>query len=296
MKKVKQGYNHYRHNLEDFIPEIGAGIEDTLKPGVYRIMNSMTCPIYFSKYPVATDELINLPNTTSDAVLQEIDTFWKAATKEKFDKYKFVYKRGVLLFGAPGTGKTCTITQVMTKVVKEGGVVFFNPDPSMLVPAVDIVKQIQPDIKILVVWEEFDNIVNSATFLSILDGQLQMENVLYIATTNYIDRIPLRVRNRASRFATVIEVGIPDADTRMLYLKHKLLPEDQQDLQKWVELSEGMVIDQLKDLIISVCCFGRSLDVAVAKIREMDNMAKAEQEEEAYDDDDEDNELYETQN
>lgn len=280
------GYAHYMTDGKNYVPSRNDGMVPTLPPAIYQVDQLQNGELIFRPQPAASDKLINLPNTASDLVLAEINQFWEAKTKEKFDRYGLVYKRGVLLYGDPGTGKTCTIAQVMDKVVNEGGIVLFNPHPQLVVLAAERIREIQPGMKMLIVWEEFDNLVNQSSFLSLLDGQLQLDNVLYIATTNYIDRIPVRVRNRPSRFATVIEIGKPDADTRLAYLKYKLLPEDQQDLNKWVEVSNGMVIDQIKDLIVSVCCFDRSLDEAAKKIHEMNEIVSSEEDEDEEEDDD----------
>ena len=95
------------------------------------------------------------------------------------------------------------------------------------------------DRPIMVIWEEFENWVAGyeADILNILDGVHQVDNVFYIATTNYIQQIPPRIRNRPSRFADVIEIGPPSANLRKAYIEAKIHPDDKIDIKKWVKKS-----------------------------------------------------------
>jgi SpoVK/Ycf46/Vps4 family AAA+-type ATPase len=103
----------------------------------------------------------------------------------------------------------------------------------------------------------------------LLDGETQVGNVVYLATTNYLSKIPSRIKNRPSRFARVIEVGQPNEEARRMYLTAKLQEDDLKYLEPMVQATDGFVIDQLKDLVISVCCFGQPISEAVMKIQEM---------------------------
>lgn len=48
-----------------------------------------------------------------------------------------------------------------------------------------------------------------------------------------------------------------------------LHPSDSGLLPSFVEASDGFVVDQMKDLIVSVCCLGQELSDAVRKIKDM---------------------------
>jgi SpoVK/Ycf46/Vps4 family AAA+-type ATPase len=134
-----------------------------------------------------------------------------------------------------------------------------------------LIKDIEPNKKVLVIWEEFDTILrhDESTLLSLLDGEIQVGNIIYLATTNYLAKIPARIKNRPSRFARVIEVSEPNEESRRAFLKAKLHDSDTDKLEPMVQATEGFVIDQIKDLIISVCCFGYPISEAVLKIKQM---------------------------
>lgn len=263
------GYYNFYEDMGIFMPTAPEVTREKITPGVYTVGRTMDGRLYLSSMMSTTDTLVKLPNFTSEQIINEVKSFWNDKTKAHFERYGLVYKRGILLHGNPGTGKTCTIASVMDNVVNEGGIVVFNPDPALLANIVNAVRQIEPDLKVLTVFEEFDNLVDNPEFLSLMDGQLQLENIVYIATTNYIHNIPLRIRNRPSRFATVLEVGPPAADVRQAYLAAKLRGEDAKLIEELVARTDGMVIDQIKDVIVSICCIGLEMAEAIEKIRLM---------------------------
>lgn len=242
-----------------------------LPRGIYRISADMTGNPYAIPVSTMTDNLMDLPNTATEAVLKELTKFWEGSSKNRFDKFGLIYKRGILLHGKPGTGKTCTIAKVMEKVVQEGGVVFFQPSPQLLREYVMRLRELEPELRVLVVWEEFDARLEEGeeAYLSLLDGEDQLENVVYLATTNYIKDIPPRMKNRPSRFASVIEVGFPNEEVRRIYLQNMTQGEPI-DLDAWVKQSEGFTLDHLKDLIVSVLVFEIPLAESIEKLKSMD--------------------------
>ena len=98
-----------------------------------------------------------------------------------------------------------------------------------------------------------------------------MNNIFYVATTNYIEDIPQRIRNRPSRFAEVIEIGPPDKELRRAYLLAKIHEDDVVNIDEWVEKTDGLTIDHLKNLIINVLVLGLPLDDAVEKLRNLED-------------------------
>src|SRR5581483_6657892 len=124
-----------------------------LIPGAYEIGMSQQIGLYFEKYPVKTEQLLKFPETTCDLVIDEVRKFWGAETKSRFNKYKLPYKRGILLWGPPGGGKSSVIQFIMRDIVNMGGVVinFSNPDVFMM--GMRTLRQIQPDVPLSSSWK-----------------------------------------------------------------------------------------------------------------------------------------------
>lgn len=239
-------------------------------PGIYNIDATMD-GVYFTKLTLVSDQVIPVANSPAEEIINDINHFMKPETQERYKTYGFVHKRGILMHGRGGTGKSTTITQIANQIVDNGGIVFFNANPKMLAATLPIVRENTPNAIIGVIYEEFDEWLssNTSSMLSFLDGELQVNNVVFLGATNYISKIPERIKNRPSRFAKVIELTAPDEAFRREFFKRKLKGADLERLEEFVTNTDGMVVDQLKDVVISVCCVGIALPDAINKIKAM---------------------------
>ena len=230
--------------------------------------------IFFQKIPVKTDGLIRFPETNSEKVIGEINKFW---TREHlFKRHSLTYKRGIILWGPPGSGKSCTVQLITADVIKRGGVVFKFGSPDLFISGVRIFREIQPDTPMVVLMEDIDSIIESyseSEVLNILDGVDQVEKAVYLATTNYPERLGSRIINRPSRFDKRFKMPHPGAASRRLYFEHifveDTLKENDVDLDKWVKDTVGMSISHLKELFVAVCILGDDYKEAIETLRTM---------------------------
>lgn len=245
-------------------------LQDKFSPGIYNI-DASADGIYFTKLSLISDEIIPVTNSPAEEIIKDINHFMKPETQDKYKEYGFVHKRGILMHGRGGTGKSTTIIEIANGIVSGGGIVFFNANPRLLAAVLPVVRENTPNAIIGVIYEEFDEWIlrDAASMLSFLDGELQVNNVVFLGATNYISKIPERIKNRPSRFAKVVELKEPDANFRKHFFSRKLKGDDILRLEEFISITEGMVVDQLKDVIISVCCAGVSLPDAVNKIKSM---------------------------
>lgn len=261
----KKTFSQYRSSGEIHIPDSNSELSNTLDSGVYTAHETMDGTLFFKEFNLETDELVLLPNSESERVLSEMKFFWQDSTRKLYNNYGMLYKRGLLMYGVPGTGKTATIMQMIEQMVLQDTIILYENSPTLIARSLDAIHSIEPNKKIVVVLEECDAYVNSKAFLGLLDGENSHGNVFYIATTNFINNIPNRVKNRPSRFATLVEVLPPNSEARRAYIQSKV--KNEAIVEDMVELTNGFVIDSIKDVIISTLIFNVPLIDAINKVK-----------------------------
>ena len=76
-----------------------------LEPGIYDINMSPSLGLFFQKVKEQSESLIRFKDNNIELVLDEITTFWER--EDRYLRYRIPYKRGILLWGPQGTGKSC---------------------------------------------------------------------------------------------------------------------------------------------------------------------------------------------
>lgn len=222
-----------------------------LPPGVYKGTYHQMLGYGFKPIPLATDDMLSLPDTPSDEVVREVARFW--TMEGEFRKRGLLFKRGVLLYGPPGSGKTATVISVAESVVERGGIAFFGDDPGTISACLHTMRKMDAESPIVCIMEDFEELIREDGehgYLSLLDGEIQVDNIVYLATTNYLSRLPKRFTDRPSRFDLVKEVGMPSLAARKVYLKAKEPSLTESELNEWALSSEGFSIAHLRELII----------------------------------------------
>jgi len=247
----------------------GASITKKALPnGVYTISqdNNDGRPTFIKK-EIIHDNLIHLSGLPQQ-VIKEIDEFW---TKEKlFKSLGFLHRRGYLFYGSQGTGKSSLVHEIIDSILKNEGIVFYCGNPDLFNQGLDLFRKIEPERKIVCVFEDIDATITKygeSVILSILDGENQISNVCNIATTNYPELLDKRIVGRPRRFDRVYKISNLDDKARAAYLEKKLPPKSDQKL--WLKKTEGLSIAQISEVIISVFCFDKKLDEAVEIIRSL---------------------------
>lgn len=269
------GYTQYRLN--------GPGISPTtrtykrIQAGAYTI-GYIQEQLTFIPFEIKTDDIIRLPDTKSDEIISEIQKFW--TLKERFKQHGFVHKRGFLLHGPPGSGKTATIQFVIADMIANDGIVIMAGVPSLLSEALMALRAIEPDRKVLVIFEDIDEIIkeyNEAEVLAVLDGEKQIDGVVFIATTNYPENLDGRIKNRPSRFDRVEKIDVPSDEARKVYLTHKLSDYlSEAEIDKWVAMTKGFSIAHIKELIVNVMCLDNDIESQVERLKSMKKNIKSD--------------------
>lgn len=236
-----------------------------IEAGVYEFKHDsglVLCPV-----EVVTDDLIELPDPTCAQVLTGIEKFW--TMESRYREHGMLYKRGILLYGPPGGGKTATLILLGRRLIARGGlVIMFN---GYVDDGLALLREVEPQRRIVCIMEELDNIVDSweDEVLSLLDGETQVDGVVYVATTNHIDKLPATITNRPSRFDELIYVGMPSAQSREVYLRKVIKGLSEKQIAQWVKDTDGFSVAHLKELAAAVLCLDHPYETVLKRLREM---------------------------
>lgn len=275
-KRIEGGLNQYASlGGQGFIPTTNT--IKTLPPDCYTLSMTQEGSPVFIPQKLVTDELLRLPDSRSDEVVSEVERFW--TLKDKFKRFGFSHKRGFLLFGPPGSGKTSTVAIITTDMIKRGGMVILGENPMLLAKALGQLRTIEPERPVVVIMEDIDTIIRNygeSHVLSVLDGESQIENVVWIATTNYPENLDGRITNRPSRFDRIVKIGMPNAAAREMYIKSRLdtVINDGVNL---VEATDGLSIAHIKELIIGVYCQGNPIKDVLTRLQKMKVLPKSDE-------------------
>lgn len=270
---LKSGSNH-------FSPIENSEIMDTLPSSFYTIHKDQKGNIFLNSKDVITDEIIQFEESIHTEILDLIKKYWES--KDDYIKYKVTYKLGILLYGSPGCGKT-TIIQLISKYLIEEvkGLVITISDMNELYYFSSFVhnylRKIEPTRHIVVIMEDIDAMIDDdeATVLNILDGSQQTDHVVYLATTNYPEKLKERILNRPSRFNKRYELTLPNEETREKFFITKLKDGDVErfniDIKQWVKDTNDFTMDHIKNLLLSVVVYGNKYEDALKDVKELTN-------------------------
>lgn len=167
-------------------------------------------------------------------------------------------KRGLLLHGPPGTGKTHTVRYLMgrlagsTIVVLTGNSLFFIEQAAALArrlaPSVVVVE----DVDLIAQDRSFSPGGNPALFslLDAMDGVAADADVTFVLTTNRAAALEEALTQRPGRIDLAVEIPRPDADGRRrlieLYAGRAVL---RADLDPVIAATEGATASAIKELL-----------------------------------------------
>jgi hypothetical protein len=149
---------------------------------------------------------INFPD--SDKLDNLFRAFFDDTIKDKIKSLGYYHKIGVLLYGIEGTGKSTILKKYYTEAIKKhNAIVFYIDNYEYFMTTWTFISDIRniQDNPFIIIFEEIDSLFstnnsNESRLKTALDGPLSIDNTIYLATTNYIDRIPAAIKDRPSRF------------------------------------------------------------------------------------------------
>ena len=158
------------------------------------------------------------------------------------------------MYGKEGTGKTTIMKHYYTdSVIKNNALVFFvNELDYKLSNCWDFIINIREvqNNPIIVVFDEFDQQFseNEGVLKTVLDGNKSIDNCVFFASTNYLDKIPNAIKDRESRFKYTIKIGGIECEEHVFELIDVMLDSSFSKNQK-IEFSaqlKGSTLDKIK--------------------------------------------------
>lgn len=194
-----------------------------------------------------------LPQDIKDQLKGLVESF--LASKDFYLENRIPWKRGILLFGKPGNGKTSIIRTIMS---------MYPFKPVTIAPGVndeavrEAFSYAEDQSPALLYFEDLDSLleknVDISAFLNLMDGISAKNGLLVVATANEVKKLKSNITDRPSRFDRKFEIPLPNQEMAYIYLKRwfgaLLTVKKCKELAKYAE-RYGFSYAYLKELYIS---------------------------------------------
>lgn len=215
-------------------------------------------PIVFLHRPELERDQLILPEDVLGAVEREV--FGVAEHRERLRASGQHVKRGILLWGPPGTGKTHTVRYLIGRLRAHTVLILTGGGLHMIRSACALARMLQPAV---VVLEDIDLVAahrevygasgNPLLFdvLNEIDGIAEDADVTFVLTTNRADLLEPALAARPGRVDLAIEVGLPDADARrrLIELYGRGLALRLREIDTVIDRTAGVTASFIKELM-----------------------------------------------
>lgn len=223
INRLATAHSIYRGQFLEIRPNI-AGMTDynyAAHPGELQVK--------FKRRPQVTEKDIVLDERVHAVLRRTLFDFCRH--RQELQALGLPKKRTLLLYGPPGTGKTHTCRYVQTMLENITTIQVAGAAVTLLNEIGRFARQMHPS---LVLLEDIDLVfmqreVNAyATVLGELmdqlDGFSEDEEILFIMTTNAIERVEQAIKDRPGRVNQCLYFGLPGDALRRLFLEQYLNP------------------------------------------------------------------------
>ena len=242
-----------------------------LPSGSYRIVRSSygdEDPDRFVPIDIRDDKYTRMPSLL-DPIIKDIDSF--IASEPIYRKVGSHYKRGILLYGPPGEGKSALIRDLLRNELKDAVTLFLDAVPSAeFLNAIN--KGLKERLKVFV-FEELLSAVEQQfdKLLRFLDGEVSSDKSMVFATTNYPEKLPQNIVDRPSRFDKVYKMGDPNIEQRTIILNHYLM-RPATDVE--IEQTSGLSTAAIKEVAFLVHLQHLTVQEAAKKLKDHSALVK----------------------
>jgi AAA+ superfamily predicted ATPase len=141
------------------------------------------------------------------------------SSKDFYLKNRIPWKRGILLYGKPGNGKTSIIRTIMSAYNFKPVTIAAGATDESVREAFTYAEEQSPA---LLYFEDLDSLleknVDISSFLNLMDGISAKNGLLVLATANNVKKLAANITDRPSRFDRKFEIPLPNAEMAYIYL------------------------------------------------------------------------------
>jgi AAA+ superfamily predicted ATPase len=221
----------------------------------------------------ASWEELFLPEDIKNELKGLVENF--LSSKDFYLEKKIPWKRGFLLYGKPGNGKTSIIRTIMSE---------YNFKPVTIVPGAndeavrEAFSYAEEQSPSLLYFEDLDSLleksVDISSFLNLMDGISTKNGLLVIATANDVKKLKTNITQRPSRFDRKFEIPLPNQEMAYIYLKrwfgNIISTQKVRELAKYAEKYEFSYA-YLKELYISSMFEALAHNRKAPTVKDVDN-------------------------
>jgi hypothetical protein len=242
-----------------------------LKPSVYKIWDMGAIRGFRPQFEELTggDQLVRFKTGIVAEVIEDADKFFKPETRNAYKELKVTHKMGMIFHGKPGTGKTSMCTLIMRELAEKHSAICLDctgKSLNFIKYVIEELRNIQ-DNPIVIFVDEFEFSVQREEnrYLTFLDGTDSVDNSIFIGCTNYLKKVPKRIKDRKSRIKKLHCIScLPEAVYREYVIDRvpSMGPSEVAEFTHYA-IEKEMTIDQLKHALIDHKIEGLPIEKAV---------------------------------
>lgn len=161
---------------------------------------------------------LNLSSTLKSDIKKSIDVFLDS--KDFYNKNNLPWKKGILLSGPEGVGKTKIIKTIISNYDFKPVTIASSINEDLIVSAFEYAETNGPSLLYFQNLDFlFDAGISTSLFLNLMDKISTENGLLVIVTANNLERLPNSIKERSFRFDKKYEIPLPNQRMIGEYLK-----------------------------------------------------------------------------
>ena len=227
------------------------------QPGAADAIAEGSTALHFHPRSTITADDVVLPEATLQAIDRQV--VGVARHRARLLAARQHLKRGLLLYGPPGVGKTHTVRYLTSQLSGVTIIQLSGDTLAMIGTACSVARTLQPA---MIVVEDVDLIAEDRgdypgqhtllfQLLGEMDGLAEDADVVFLLTTNRADLLEPALAARPGRVDQAVLMELPDVEgrRRLFELYRGRLTVDEGRLESVLERTEGVTASFLKELL-----------------------------------------------